>query len=124
MANSGRLSLAQEIARLRNTVRWSIEGFAAAWRDEKSLRQWSGLNVVGWVLLGVVRFPAGETALLVALGAMVVVLELVNSAIEATVDYISTEQHPLAKKAKDVASAAVAVSALAWGACWLILLLA
>ena len=51
-------------------------------------------------------------------------LELVNSAIEATIDYISTEKHPLAKAAKDTGSAAVAVIGFGYIATWVFALLA
>ena len=63
-----------------------------------------------------------ETVLLVALGGLVLVVELLNSAVEATVDYVSTDRHPLAKKAKDIASAAVMMMGLLWGLCWLLVL--
>jgi diacylglycerol kinase (ATP) len=55
---------------------------------------------------------------------LLLVLELVNSAIEAAVDYVSTERHPLAKAAKDAGSAAVAVMGLGYVALWSITLLA
>ena len=59
-----------------------------------------------------------------AQGLLLLALELVNSAIEAAIDYISTEQHPLAKAAKDAGSAAVAVMGLAYIATWLFALIA
>lgn len=74
----------------------------SAWRDEKSLRQWVGLNVGSWVVMIVLGFDLYQAALLIALGGLVVIVELINSAIEATVDYVSTDRHPLAKRAKDV----------------------
>lgn len=123
MNQSKRISLGQEMARLRNTATWSIEGLRACWREEKSFRQWSVLNLINWGLVAYFDFTAAERVLLVALGIFVLVVELLNSAIEATVDYVSEERHPLAKKAKDVASAAVMMTGLLWGlACLLILL--
>ena len=116
------MSLSQELARLRNTATWSLEGLLASWREEKSLRQWTGLNLLGWGLLAVAGLSTTETVLLVALGGLVLVVELLNSAVEATVDYVSTNRHPLAKKAKDIASAAVMMMGLLWGLCWLLVL--
>lgn len=54
---------------------------------------------------------------------MVLAVEMLNSAIERAVDHTSKESHPLAKQAKDMASAAVALSAIAVGVMWLLILL-
>ena len=123
MTTRKQMTIGQELARLRNTATWSLEGLLACWREEKSLRQWAGLNLLGWGLLAVAGLSTAETVLLVALGGLVMVVELLNSAVEATVDYVSTDRHPLAKKAKDIASAAVMMTGLVWGLCWLIVLL-
>ena len=64
-----------------------------------------------------------ERALLIACLLLVLIVELLNSAIEATVDRISLDQHPLAKRAKDIGSAAVMLSLLNAGVVWLLLLL-
>ena len=112
----------KELARLVDTTRWSINGLRLGWLEEKSLRQWTAvniLNVVSCLLLGLEPLAM---ALLVALGGLVLITELLNTAIETCVDYISTEKHPLAKKAKDVASGAVFASALLWALVWIILL--
>ncbi len=58
-----------------------------------------------------------------ALGILVLAAELMNTAIERTVDYISTAEHDLARRAKDLASATVAVTAIAAGAAWLAILI-
>ena len=110
--------LAREIWRLQKTASWSMQGLRLCWREEKSLRQWAGLNALGWLMLMLGEFSTAETALLVALGGLTMVVELLNSAVEATVDYVSTDRHPLAKKAKDIASAAVMVTGGLWGLCW------
>ena len=112
----------KELARLVDTTRWSINGLRLGWLEEKSLRQWTAvniLNVVSCLLLGLEPLAM---ALLVALGGLVLITELLNTAIETCVDYISTEKHPVAKKAKDVASGAVFASALLWALVWIILL--
>lgn len=118
------LQIIHEIKRLKNTTTWSLEGWLIGWREEKSLRQWVGLNVASWIVMIVLGFDMYQAALLVALGGLVVIVELINSSIEATVDYVSTDRHPLAKKAKDVASAAVFATALLWLAVWVMMLFA
>ena len=61
--------------------------------------------------------------LIVALGVLILAAELMNTAIEETVDYISTDHDPRAGRAKDAGSAAVAVTAIAGGLAWLVILL-
>ena len=111
-----------EILRIRNTCLWSLEGWLETWRGEKSLRQWTGVNVASVLLSLVVEMETGERALIYALGLLVLAAELINTAVEHTVDYISEEIDPRAKKAKDAASACVAMTALAFGVVWLVVL--
>jgi diacylglycerol kinase (ATP) len=110
-----------EIERLRNTALWSVSGLRIAWIEEKSLRQWTVANAASWIIIAVAGLPAVEAALLISLGAMTIIVELLNSAVEATVDYVSTTRHPLAKKAKDIASGAVLTTALTWALCWILI---
>ncbi len=114
--------LVDEVQRLRNTVRWSWQGWCSAWAREKSLRQWFLLNLASAALAFTLDLTAGERALILALGLLVLVMELVNTAIEEAVDYISTDQDPRAGRAKDAGSAAVAVSAIAGGVAWAVIL--
>lgn len=106
------------------TAGYSLDGWRHGWREEKSLRQWAGVNVAAWVALAILRPPLWACALVVVLGLLLLALELVNSAIEAAIDYISTETHPLAKAAKDTGSAAVAVMGLGYVAAWVFAVLA
>jgi len=109
--------------RLVNAARYSLEGLATAARHEAAFRQ--------ELLLAAVLVPLGlwlgeggvERALLVGSMLMVLVVELLNSAIEATVDRISLEDHQLAKRAKDLGSAAVMMSLAMLAAVWLLVLL-
>lgn len=112
-----------ELARIRNTFVWSWAGWKAAWASEKSLRQWTLVNAASIALAFSVDLTPAERALIVALGLLILAAELANTAIEVAVNYISTEPHPLAGKAKDCGSACVAVTALAGGVAWMILLL-
>ena len=111
------------VQRLINAARFSLEGLAAAARHENAFRQ--------ELLLAAVLVPLGlwlghdgvERALLVGSMLMVLVVELLNSAVEATVDRVSLEDHRLAKRAKDLGSAAVMLSLVTVGAVWLLVLL-
>ena len=91
---------------------YSIAGLKAAWREEAAFRQESLLMIIMLPL----AFWLGETVLeqmlLIAVCVLAVIVELINSAIEAVVDRISDEQHVLAGRAKDMGSAAVFVSIL------------
>jgi diacylglycerol kinase (ATP) len=114
--------LMAELRRFGNTARWSWQGVRSAWLREKSFRQWVGVNVLSAVLAFALSLTPGERALILALGLLVLVMELVNTAIEETVDYISEAHDPRAGRAKDAGSAAVAVAAIAGGVAWLVVL--
>jgi len=111
------------VQRVINATRYSLEGLAAAARHEDAFRQ--------ELILAAVMVPLGlwlgndgvERALLVGSVLMVLVVELLNSAVEATVDRVSLEDHLLAKRAKDIGSAAVMMSLVTVGAVWLLVLL-
>lgn len=70
-----------------------------------------------------VEMTSGERALILALGLLILAAEVMNTALEEIVDYLSTERHPRAKKAKDCGSAAVALTAIAGGVAWLVVLI-
>jgi len=109
--------------RLINATRYSLAGLAAAARHEDAFRQELILAAV-LVPLGVWLGNDGvERALMVGSVLLVLVVELLNSAIEATVDRVSLEDHQLAKRAKDLGSAAVMLSLVTVGAVWLLVLL-
>jgi diacylglycerol kinase (ATP) len=117
------MNIGEEIRRIGNTARWSWQGWCSAWAREKSLRQWTIVNVLSAGLAFSVTLTQGERALILALGLLVLVMELVNTAIEETVDYISEDHDPRAGRAKDAGSAAVAVAAIAGGVAWVVLLI-
>ncbi|MGD9953039.1 MAG: diacylglycerol kinase [Burkholderiales bacterium] len=109
--------------RILNATRYSLEGLAAALRHEAAFRQELALAVV-LVPLGLWLGNNGvERALLVGGVLAVLVVELLNSAVEAVVDRVSAERHELAKRAKDYGSAAVMLSLVAAGSVWLLVLL-
>lgn len=115
--------LKAEVARIGKTARWSWQGWSAAWATEKSIRQWTAVNLLSAVLAMVVDLTGGERALILALGLLVLAAELINTALEETVDYISVDPHPRAGKIKDCGSAVVAVTAIAGGVAWLAVLI-
>lgn len=95
------------IRRLINATRYSRDGFAKAFRTEEAFRQESILSVVGLVALFFI--PAAFTLKLFAVFALVFLLvtELLNSGVEAAIDRIGPEIHPMSKYAKDAGSCAV-----------------
>lgn len=103
---------------LPRAIRISLQGFAYGVRHEAAIRA----NVIALFVLvpAAVALPVTRVEhLILVLSMMLVVLaEFVNSAIEATVDRISEEHHPLSGAAKDLASAAVLVAVLMSGLCW------
>ncbi len=115
MAKQGKRGL----RRIWDAAGYSAAGFSAAWRGEEAFRQ--------EVLAGLVLVPAAlwlgqtelERLLLVSTWVLVMIVEILNTAVEATVDRISDENHPLSGQAKDLGSAAVFLSlvlaALVWG---------
>ena len=111
------------LRRILNATRYSLEGVAAAARHEAAFRQ--------ELLLAAVLVPLGlwlgadgvERALLAGSVLMVLVVELLNSAVEAVVDRASPEHHELAKRAKDYGSAAVMIALAITGLVWVLLLL-
>lgn len=117
-----RAILAAEARRFGNTVRWSLQGWRAAWSSEKSLRQWTTVNVVSGGLALALDLTAGERALILALGLLVLAAELFNTAVEEIVDAVSPGPAAWAGKAKDCGSAGVALAALAGGAAWVAVL--
>ena len=95
------------IVRLSRAFGSSFRGIAAAWREEEAFRQECGLALVV-IPLGLWLGETGvERALLAGPMLLVLIVELLNSAVEATVDRIGSEHHPLSGLAKELGSAAV-----------------
>lgn len=104
------------------SVRYSIEGFFAALKHEPSFREdliFAAILVPFAVILPV---NAVSTALMIGSLILILIVELLNSAIEWVIDYIRPERHPLAKRIKDMASAAVFLSYINCIVIWVILL--
>ncbi|GAB2180119.1 diacylglycerol kinase [Denitratisoma sp. agr-D3] len=107
------------LTRIWNAFNYSLDGLAAAYRHEDAFRQevWLALVLIPAACL--LPAPNLGRALMIASVLLVLMVELLNSAVEAAVDRISLENHRLAKRAKDIGSAAVLVSlvnvAVVWG---------
>jgi diacylglycerol kinase (ATP) len=104
---------------IQNAVIYSISGLKAAWNNEMAFR----IEVIVIALMMPIGVWIGQTAvewaLLIGSSLLILITELLNSAVENVVDRIGTEHHILSKHAKDLGSAAAAVSMLAavivWG---------
>ena len=100
----------------------SMKGLAGAFREEAAFRQELALAVVV-IPLGLWLGRTGlERAILIAPMFLVLVVELINSALEATVDRIGLERHTLSGLAKDIGSAAVLMSLLLLAVVWILVL--
>jgi diacylglycerol kinase (ATP) len=110
------------IKRLANAFTYSVAGTYAAFKHEDAFRQ--------EVILSAVLIPLaiylGETgidqALMIASVLLVIIVELLNSSLEATVDRISVKRHKLSKRAKDIGSAAVFFSLINAAVIWFLIL--
>ena len=112
------------IQRLISATRNSLRGLGAGWREQAALRYefyvLAAAAPVGWVLGG----SGVERALLIGSYLLVIVIELVNSAVETVVDRIGREHHELSGRAKDLASAAVLAAIVNAAVVWLLILCA
>jgi diacylglycerol kinase (ATP) len=106
------------VARAIAATRYSLQGLRAAWHHEEAFRLEALLVAVAIPLAFWIGDGLTHQLLLVLSCGQVLIAELVNSAIEAVVDRISFEQHPLAGRAKDIGSAAVFVSLGIFGIVW------
>lgn len=109
--------------RVLNAAGYSLDGLRAAFKGEAAFRQLVLLNIILIPLAFVFHVSRGERALLVAVCLLALIVELLNSAIEAAIDRISLELHPLSKNAKDMGSAAQFIALSMIGLVWLIVLL-
>lgn len=107
------------LTRLGNALIYSVHGFASAFKHEAAFRQEVLLAAVLIPLALLLEVSAPARAIMIASVLLVLIVELLNSAIEAAIDRISMEDHHLAKRAKDIGSAAVLLSlvnvVVVWG---------
>ena len=111
------------LGRLLNALGYSLHGLISAFRHEEAFRQEALLAAVLIPIALFLDVSGAGKAMMVASVVLVLVVELVNSAIEAAVDRISLERHRLSKRAKDLGSAAVFLSLANVAAVWTLVLL-
>ncbi|ASM96142.1 diacylglycerol kinase [Vibrio vulnificus] len=107
------------IKRIIKATGYSIQGLKAAFKHEAAVRQEFALLVVAIVLATWLDVSMLERITLLAVVVLVLIVELMNSAVEAVVDRIGVEHHELSGRAKDIGSAAVLVALIFAGFTWL-----
>jgi len=110
------------IKRLANAFTYSVAGSLAAFKHEDAFRQEVILSVVLIPLAIYLGQTAIEQALMIASILLIIIVELLNSSLEATVDRISVKRHKLSKRAKDIGSAAVFFSLVNASVIWFLIL--
>lgn len=109
------------LQRILNATGYSLAGFKSAFQNEAAFRQIILINLLLIPLSFFMPVSRVEQVLMIVVCLLAIIVELINSAIEAVVDRVSMEQHPLSKNAKDMGSAAqfvaLAIITLTWGAC-------
>ena len=107
---------------LFKNTKYALDGFVHAIKTESSFRL--ELLCAVFIIAGIFYIDVSITNKLILLvtGILVLIIELVNSAIENTVDLVTKEHHPLAKNAKDIGSTAVMFSIILHSVCWVVIL--
>ena len=111
------------IGHIKNAFNYTFAGLASAWKNELAFR--------GEVVVAIIMVPLGiwlgrsavEQALLIASILLILLTELLNSALEAVVDRIGPERHELSKRSKDMGSAAAFISMVTAALVWIIIAL-
>ena len=111
------------IKRIFNAGGYSLDGLRAAFTGEAAFRQLVLLNVILIPLSFFLQVSRVERALLIAVCLLALIVELLNSAVEAAIDRISLDRHPLSKNAKDMGSAAQFVALAMITLVWAVILI-
>jgi len=110
------------IKRLANAFTYSVAGTLAAFKHEDAFRQEVILSAILIPLAIYLGQTAIEQGLMIASILLIIIVELLNSSVEATVDRISVKRHKLSKRAKDIGSAAVFFSLVNAAVVWFLIL--
>jgi diacylglycerol kinase (ATP) len=113
-------TMKKNTSHLMKALQWSLAGLAATFRQEVAFRQEVLMLCVCLPLAFFLGNNGLERAVLIASLLLILITELVNSAVEAAIDRIGPEQHPLSGHAKDVASAAVFLALINATVVWLL----
>ena len=111
------------LRRLMNALGYSLDGLRAAFKGEAAFRQLVLLNVLLIPIAFWLPVSRAERAIMIAVCLLGLIVELFNSAVEAAIDRISLDLHPLSKNAKDMGSAAQFVALSLIGVVWACILL-
>ena len=111
------------IKRLANAFSYSVAGTLAAFKHEDAFRQEVILSTILIPLAIYLGQTAIEQALMITSILLIIIVELLNSSVEATVDRISVKRHKLSKRAKDIGSAAVFFSLVNAAVIWFLILI-
>ncbi|WP_416772103.1 diacylglycerol kinase [Pseudomonas sp. RHF3.3-3] len=111
------------LKRILNASGYSMDGLRAAFTGEAAFRQLVLLNVILIPVAFFLNVSRVERALLIAVCLLALIVELLNSAVEAAIDRISLDRHPLSKNAKDMGSAAQFVALSMIALVWAVILL-
>ncbi|MFZ6743852.1 diacylglycerol kinase [Undibacterium sp. JH2W] len=111
------------LRRIFSAILYSIDGLCSAWKNEHAFRQELVLVVTGSIIALFLPVSAFAKLMMIAVLILILIVELINSAIEAVVDRVSLERHTLSKNAKDFGSAAVLLTVLIALATWTVILL-
>lgn len=106
------------LARLLSALGYSLQGLVACYRNEEAFRQEALVFVVLLAVIVLIPVTGIVKLLLLTVNSLVLIVELLNSAVEAVVDKVSPEYDELAGRAKDMGSAAVLLSLIAAAAVW------
>lgn len=106
------------LARVISATRYSYQGLKAQWKHEAAFRQETCLFIIALPFALWLGDSGLEKALLIFSAGMVLIVETINSSVEAVVDRISNEQHELSGRAKDLGSAAVMLSLVFAAVVW------
>lgn len=108
----------QSITRIYNAFGYSIKGLRAAFQHERAFKEETILLIIAIILSITLPISLVEKCLLIGSIIFMMIIELLNSAIEAVVDRIGTEKHELSGRAKDMGSAAVLLTSILVIAIW------
>lgn len=110
------------LRRILNASRHAMDGLRMAWKSEHAFRQELMIMVPASIIALLMPVTPVEKLALIGVFILVLIVELINSAIEAAIDRISFERHPLSKNAKDMGSAAVGLALTLAGITWAVIL--
>jgi diacylglycerol kinase (ATP) len=111
------------LKRIFSAFFYSMEGFRAAWQMEHAFRQEVVLVICATIIAFLLPVTALERLMLIGVFILVLIVELINSAVEAVVDRVGLERNPLSKTAKDLGSAAVFLTLSLAAATWAVVLM-